>query len=78
MYRLIPLRRFFFISKLIINKYRRQKYKTYSKLIMFGLTTLFVIIQKIFAEQALPLYVSDCWLKVDNETIEIIVWNEEP
>jgi hypothetical protein len=43
---------------------------------MFGLTTLFVIIQKIFAEQELPLYVSDCWLKVDNEKIEIIVWNE--
>ena len=45
---------------------------------MFGLTTLFIIIQKMIAEQSLPLYVSDCWLKVENETIEIIVWNEDP
>jgi len=45
---------------------------------MLGLTTLFIIIQKMIAgeQDQLPLYVSDCWFKVDNEPIEIIVWNE--
>lgn len=46
---------------------------------MFGLTTLFGIIQKMIAgEQELPLYVSDCWFNLDDDPIEIIVWNEEP